>query len=362
MPDDPASGRDDPASGRRRWALGSDDVASTQPDTGDVDELASHDGEMPAGSRAGFRFAAFGALLIVVLFAGYGLGRLNNGVASASAPPTGPGSGSGNGGGTPTTVNENQPHVHNIDGTVTQGGASAPAASTVGGLSLSSGGLTLVPSRTDFIVGEARRLEFRIVGPGGAAMTTYAIVHDKPLHLIVVRRDLSGFQHLHPTMAADGTWGVDLTLAEPGIYRMVADFTAVVGGQQLATTLGGDLTVAGQYSPRVLPAPASSDVVDGFTVAYEGKPGTAATQPMLMNVVAAGGKPAALEPYLGAFGHLVVMRQGDLAYVHAHPETRLVDGKVEFWVTMPSAGRYRMFFDFQVAGTVRTADWTAVVS
>jgi hypothetical protein len=29
---------------------------------------------------------------------------------------------------------------------------------------------------------------------------------------------------------------------------------------------------------------------------------------------------------------------------------------------MPSAGRYRMFFDFQVAGTVRTAEWTGVVS
>jgi hypothetical protein len=58
----------------------------------------------------------------------------------------------------------------------------------------------------------------------------------------------------------------------------------------------------------------------------------------------------------------VVMRDGDLAYVHVHPETQLVDGKVKFWVAMPSAGRYRMFFDFQVAGRVHTAEWTAVVS
>jgi hypothetical protein len=375
MPDDdPALGRPeatrDPAAGetraataseRRRWSLTRDDGTAPNEDVIPDDEFGSDGHEMPLGNRAGFRLAAFGALLIVVLFAGYGLGRLNSGVASASAPPTGSGSqGLAPMGG--MTVNESQPHVHNTDGTVTQGGASAPMGSTVGGLSLSAGGLTLVPASMDFVAGKAGRLAFRIVGSSGAAITTFAVVHDKPLHLIVVRRDLSGFQHLHPTMAADGTWGIDLTLAEPGIYRMVADFTAVVGGQQLATTLGGDLTVAGQYSPRALPAPATSDAVDGLAVAYEGKPGTSATQPMLMNVVAAGGKPVALQPYLGAFGHLVVMRQGDLAYVHVHPETQLVDGKVKFWVAMPSAGRYRMFFDFQVANQVHTAEWTTVVS
>jgi hypothetical protein len=259
-------------------------------------------------------------------------------------------------------VNENQPHVHNTDVTVTQGGASQPMAAAVGGLSLSSGGLTLVPARTDFAAGSKQRLEFRIVGSGGAAVTTYAVVHDKLLHLIVVRRDLSGFQHLHPAMAPDGTWGIDLTLAEPGMYRMIADFTAVVGGQQIATTLGGDLTVAGNYAPKALPAKSRSSVVDGFTVAYEGTARTTSSQPILMSINGADGKPATLEPYLAAFGHLVVMRQGDLAYVHVHPEPQLVDGKVKFWVAMPSAGTYRMFFDFQVAGKVHTAEWTAVIS
>ena len=69
-----------------------------------------------------------------------------------------------------------------------------------------------------------------------------------------------------------------------------------------------------------------------------------------------------VEPYLGAFGHLVVLRQGDTGYVHVHPETQLVDGKVKFWLAAPSPGTYRMFFDFQVAGKVSTAAWTVVVS
>jgi hypothetical protein len=57
-----------------------------------------------------------------------------------------------------------------------------------------------------------------------------------------------------------------------------------------------------------------------------------------------------------------MLRQGDLAYVHVHPEAQLVDRKVKFWLTAPSSGTYRMFFDFQVAGQVHTAGWTVVVS
>ena len=69
-----------------------------------------------------------------------------------------------------------------------------------------------------------------------------------------------------------------------------------------------------------------------------------------------------LEPYLGAYGHLVMVRQGDLGYVHIHPEAQLVEGKVKFWLTAPSPGAYRMFFDFQVAGRVHTAAWTVTVN
>jgi hypothetical protein len=311
----------------------------------------------PTGDRAGFRLAAFGALLVVVLFAGYGLGRLNNGT-SASAPPAT----TETGGSMPGMVmDENQPHTHNADGTTTGGGGTIAMGAAVGGLSLSSGGLTLVPYGTTFLAGRPQRLSFRITGPGGAPITSYAVVHDKLLHLIVIRRDLSGYQHLHPSMTADGTWGVDLTLAQPGIYRMIADFTALVGGRSVATTLGSDLTVAGGYAPVPLPAPVRAVAVDGLAVGYEGAPSIQSTQPILMSVAGPDRRPAVLEPYLGAYGHLVVFRQGDLAYLHVHPETSLVDGKVKFWLSVPSSGTYRMFLDFQVDGQVHTAAWTVVV-
>lgn len=299
---------------------------------------------------AGFKLAAFGAVLVVVLFAGYGIGRLNNSVEKVQTNPT-------------TASHDDTgaaPHVHNADGTVTQ--VSGGSAQSVGGLSVTAGGLTLQPVTSAFTAGRTQPLRFRITAAGGAAVTTYAVVHDKPLHLVVVRRDLSGYQHLHPAMAPDGTWGVDLRLAQPGSYRAVADFTAIVGGQQTPVALGVDLTVAGNYTPVGLPAPVTEVTTDGFSVQYGGTPQTGTTQPILMTVRGPDGHPATLEPYLGAYGHLVVLREGDVGYVHVHPEPRLTGGAVKFWLASPGPGRYRMFFDFQVAGKVHTAAFTAVVS
>ncbi|GAA1600403.1 hypothetical protein [Actinoplanes couchii] len=307
-------------------------------------------GGSPKPTGDGFRFAAVGALLIVVLFAGYGLGRLNNGTTATNAATPQP---------VPSVsaFDESQPHVH---GTTAPIGTSGSAP--VGGLSLSGNGLTLTPVTTVLEAGKALNLQFTINGPGGAPVTTFAVVHDKPLHLIVIRRDLTGFQHLHPVMAPDGTWSVDLTLAEPGLYRMIADFTAQVGGVETVSSLGSDLTVAGNYAPVTLPDPALVATAGNFQVGYEGTPSTQSTQPLLMTVTDGIGKPAVLEPYLGAFGHLVVLRQNDLGYVHVHPETQLIDGKIKFWLAAPSPGTYRMFLDFQVAGKVSTAAWTVVVS
>ncbi len=317
--------------------------------------------------RTTFRLAVFGAVLVVTLFAGYGLGRLHQGStagagsAAIPAPATAPAGMAGMPG---MAVDENQPHTHNADGSVTQNGVTVGSAAAVpaGGLALSAGGLTLAPLSTTFVAGKPQPFRFRIAGPGGASVTTYAIVHDKPLHLIVIRRDLSGYQHLHPTMAPDGTWSIDLTLAAAGSYRAVADFTAIVGGQSVAVALGTDLTVAGTLAPVPLPAPVRSAAADGLAVSYEGTPRTESTQPLLMTVAGASGAPATLQPYLGAYGHLVMFRQGDLGYVHIHPELRLVDGKVKFWLAAPGPGTYRMFFDFQVAGRVHSAAWTVVVS
>lgn len=72
-------------------------------------------------------------------------------------------------------------------------------------------------------------LRFRILGPDGEPVTDLLSLHERNLHVIVVRHDLATFAHLHPDRAPDGTWHVDLALPSPGPYRAFADLAPVVG-------------------------------------------------------------------------------------------------------------------------------------
>ena len=102
--------------------------------------------------------------------------------------------------------------------------------------------------------------------------------------------------------------------------------------------------------------------VDGYTVTLDGD--LTAGDGRRADAVSVGkdGRPVTdLEPYLGAYGHLVALREGDLAYLHVHP-----DGDARRRRDRARAGRrvlrrgaqrggYRLFLDFQHDGVVRTA-------
>ncbi|RAO03972.1 hypothetical protein GAR05_00954 [Micromonospora saelicesensis] len=227
-----------------------------------------------------------------------------------------------------------------------------------GGLLVSERGYTLEP-----VTAPAGEFAFRIAGPDGRPVTRYDVAHDKQMHLIVARRDLSGFRHVHPELAPDGTWRVDTPLAGPGQWRAFADFTPT-GGEPL--TLGVDVTVPGELTERPLPAPATSTTVDGYTVTLTGTPQPGRTSSLTLTVSRDGQPVTDLEPYLGAYGHLVALRRGDLAYLHVHPDGTPGDGRtrpgpaVTFLAEVPSAGSYRLYLDFQHGGRVHTAEFTVV--
>ncbi|HZG89367.1 MAG TPA: hypothetical protein VEZ42_04050, partial [Pseudonocardia sp.] len=126
------------------------------------------------------------------------------------------------------------------------GSATATTGDLPGGLASSRDGYTLTPLDPTLTPGAAETFAFRITGPDGAAVTAFDVEHDKRMHLIVVRRDTTGFQHVHPEMAADGTWSVPLTVGTAGSYRAFADFTPTGGA---ATTLGVDLSAHGAFEP-----------------------------------------------------------------------------------------------------------------
>ncbi|HET9422860.1 MAG TPA: hypothetical protein VFO49_17090 [Nocardioides sp.] len=233
----------------------------------------------------------------------------------------------------------------------------APAADIPGGLMISQDGYTFRLSEEKAQPGKQVLVAFTIEGPDGQPVTAYDVEHEKQLHLIATRRDFTGFQHVHPVLDADGTWRARLDLT-PGAWRLFADFKAT-GAEAL--TLGADLSVAGDYEPE----PPSSEVrtaqVDGYTVTLEGDL-TAGADARLTLSVSKDGRPVTdLEPYLGAYGHLVALREGDLAYLHVHPDGSPGDGETEpgpdvvFYAAVPSDGGYRLYLDFQHDGVVRTA-------
>lgn len=231
------------------------------------------------------------------------------------------------------------------------------AGASLPGLAISERGYTFVPE-TSVLVADGGPFRFRITGPDGDVVQRFSVEHDKELHLIVASRDLEEFAHVHPDRDAGGTWSITLPALPPGAYRAFADFRPEDGP---ALTLGADVTVPGDY--RVPPhRPASNTTsVDGFDVELIGTPRAGESVTLVVRVTD-GGEPAALEPYLGADGHLVALRDGDLAYLHVHPEQGDVPGEVPFVVEFPSAGRHRLFFDFQVDGAVHTADFTVDVA
>ena len=232
------------------------------------------------------------------------------------------------------------------------------------GLMVSQDGYTFRLARTTVSPGTAVPLSFTIEGPDGKPVTEFDVEHEKELHLIAVRRDFSGFQHVHPVRAEDGTWTTSLDVTA-GQWRLFADFKAT-GAEPI--TLGNDLAVRGNYLPLAPAADSRTATVDGYTVTLDGDLAAGTEAKLTLTVTRDGELVTDLEPYLGAYGHLVALRSGDLAYLHVHPEGTPDDGVTEpgpdvvFFAEVPSPGRYHLYLDFKHEGVVRTAAFTVTAS
>lgn len=293
--------------------------------------------------NAPLKLSLFALGLAAIFAATFGAGRLAG--PAPTAAPGGHGTDSGHG---------------SHEATPTTGMTPVP-----GGLQVAQDGYRLQPLTGALTPDTAQPLRFRVLGPDGAPVTAYTPTHDKDLHLIVVRRDLAGFQHVHPQLRDGGVWEVPLrAVAGAGQYRLFADFQPA--GHDRPLTLGVDLPAPGAYQPVPLPAPGRTATVDGYTVTLDGAlvPGT--SSPLTLTVTKDGRPVTDLQPYLAAYGHLVALRDGDLAYLHVHPDGAPGDGRTQagpqivFHAEVPSSGAYRLFLDFQHDGKVRTAAFTAV--
>lgn len=235
------------------------------------------------------------------------------------------------------------------------------------GLAVAASGYSLVVDGPVMPAGPRVPLRFRIVDAGGRTIREgFDVEHERRLHLIVIRRDAAAFQHVHPQMGRDGTWSAELALPAGGVYRAFADFS-IDGGSHV---LGTDLLVAGDFRPQA-PPPVTTRALSGdLQIALEATGLRAGrTAELTFAFRREGRRFDALEPYLGARGHLVALREGDLAYLHVHPAgpgaghphgDRSASG-ASFTATFPTAGRYRLFLEYKTGGEVRMASFTIEV-
>ncbi|MGQ7747475.1 hypothetical protein ACUN29_03020 [Streptomyces sp. WC2508] len=286
------------------------------------------------------RITAFAAALAATFGTAYGVGRGVDPLVAAEDRPA---------------------QQHGGHGGGEEGGAKPAADHAPGGLQISEGGYTLDLATPTVRAGARTEIRFAVKDDSGRKVTAYQREHGKELHFILASTDLTQYRHLHPVRAADGTWSTPVDLPEAGGYRVFADFTpAAAGAGNL--TLGADLAVSGAYRPAALPAPGTTAEVDGYRVALGGELRAGRSGELKLSVSRNGRPVTDLQPYLGAYGHLVALRSGDLAYLHVHPNEGGPGPEVSFTATAPSAGTYRLFLDFKHEGKVRTAAFTVRVA
>lgn len=232
----------------------------------------------------------------------------------------------------------------------------------VPGISIDADGFRIVADTPSLAADVATTYKFRIVEPDGVTVTDFDIAHERRLHLIVVSRNLVDYHHLHPTQGADGVWTADVPALPAGSYRVFAD-TRPTGADGI--TLGTDLAVGSGVADAdgevASPAGETIVTVDGYEIELSGT--AAVGESTLTFAVVGSGEAIVPDPYLGASGHLVALRTGDLAFLHVHAigdATAQAPG-IRFAAEFPTAGTYRLFLDVSIDGTVRTAAFTLEV-
>lgn len=237
------------------------------------------------------------------------------------------------------------------------------------GLAAESSGFRLVSSAPSLPSGQPASVRFRITDIAGRAVTGFEPEQTKLMHFYLIRSDLTGFQHVHPTMGADGTWTAALAPAVgPGSYRAFAQFIATdTTGKPVPLVLSEPLAVPGAATAAPLPTASTTTQVDGYTLTLAGDRLMAGVNHQLTVSVSQDGRPVTdLQPYLDTYAHLTAFHQGDLAFAHLHPHGQ-VNGDhggpaLSFEAALPKPGNWRLFVQFQTGGVLHTAAVTITVS
>ncbi|WP_274366181.1 hypothetical protein [Paenibacillus thermotolerans] len=212
--------------------------------------------------------------------------------------------------------------------------------------------------------GADTELSIRIQDDSGTSVNDYDISHEKLMHIIIVSRDFSFFNHIHPEFRGNGTFTVSTQFPAGGDYKIFADFVPKGGS---AATISKWVEVGGGKADETAIVPDGSLVktVDGKEVELSIdnlKANADATLTFTIRDEATKEGIDNLEPYLGAVGHVVVLSEDAEHYLHVHPMDEKTSGPdAVFMTSFPHAGIFKIWGQFQHEGEVFTVPFVVDV-
>ncbi|MCY1078820.1 hypothetical protein [Archangium lansingense] len=190
----------------------------------------------------------------------------------------------------------------------------------------------------------------------GRAVSQLTPSHEKPMHLLVISKDLSHFAHLHPFV--DGaSFRAQHTFEEAGAYFLFVDYQQPGRGQVVDRH---SVHVAGAARPAAVALTESprTQRADGLELTLrsvgEIRGGEAATLHFDVTDVETGKPVGDLEPYLGAMAHFMVLSADGQDFVHVHALDTRSASRVSAHAVFPRPGLYKLWVQVQRRGAVVT--------
>jgi Cu+-exporting ATPase len=225
--------------------------------------------------------------------------------------------------------------------------------------------------------GEPTHIVYHLSTSDGKPLTDLTPSHEEWIHLITIRDDLNGFQHLHPQpTGTPGELDVDITFPAPGRYALNSEFR--LRGAMHDIVFRQYVDVLGTPESTNLDEDRSAKVIDEVRVDLDGAASVGAPSELrFMFSDGATGQPITdLKPYLSAAGHVIVASQSLYTIEHGHGEAREDSGaeispmpgatfgpEISFHHTFPAPGLYKLWGQFQTSdGHLITADFVVRAS
>jgi len=201
-------------------------------------------------------------------------------------------------------------------------------------------------------------LTLRVLNPNSSRpVKHFHLIHERLLHLFIVSENLEFFAHVHPLPQADGSFRLPIRLPFGGMYRLLADYYPAGAVPQLANNT---LYVSGSAPSRRLAASLAPSKGENLTASLRLDPPQplAGLESRLIYTLA----PAeGLEPYLGAWAHMLAASADLIDLLHLHPFIAEGGSRAQFNVLFPRPGLYRVWTQFQRQGVVNTVHFTVPV-